>query len=46
MEKTLLSSDDLGFSRENKTSIHINVMQVGEFAKSQKSGKKSDWNCG
>lgn len=21
-------------------------MRVGEFAKSQKSGKKSDWNCG
>lgn len=42
MEKTLLSSNDLGFRRGSKTSICVIVMQEGQFEKSQKSGKKYD----
>ena len=46
MEEMLLSSDDLGFSRVNKTNIHINVMQVRKFENPRKVVKKSDWNYG
>lgn len=41
MEKTLLPSNDLGFRRENKRSMHILVMQGEGYEKSQKCGQKS-----
>lgn len=41
MEKTLPPSNDLGYRRGNKTSMHIIVVQGEGFEKAQKYGQKS-----